>query len=501
MRVLLCAVLFPLLSHAGTIQGSVLEHVSGLPLARTLVLLQPVRKTGAEEPRPLMVRAGNTGHFVFPAVPNGLYLLTARRDGYFPAGYGQRRPNGQGTPILVTPDSDLFTELKMHRMGAITGRVLDENGIGMPGVKVIAYSARLPLRSTGHAESDDRGVYRIYGLNAGKYWIRTAAATLDDGSGRLPTFGWDAREVREAKVYEVKADTEAIEANVRPEPGTLFRLRGKVLCEQGPIMITISSETGRQSKSTGCNALYEFDGLAPGKYEIFATTEPTGPAGFVEIFLDRDSDNGNFQLRNPITVEFQTAHPQSAPQRIPVAVFGRRQDLAESDEIREIPTPRTVLAPGHWELTARVGPGEYVESIADYNYARRRDSSIVRPPEWFDVSIGAQAQTRVSITISDKAAAIEGSVMAGSKPVPAAPVFLWPTTEGIRRSLGGVRQVLTDVDGKFRFDGLPPGDYRILASFDISEVDEDVIEESKAMAVHVDPSQTGKVEVALWQAP
>ena len=59
----------------------------------------------------------------------------------------------------------------------------------------------------------------------------------------------------------------------------------------------------------------------------------------------------------------------------------------------------------------------------------------------------------------------------------------------------------SDVAGKFRFDGLPPGDYRILASFDLSEVDEEALEEARAMSVTMEASRTSTVDVPLWIAP
>jgi hypothetical protein len=171
------------------LQPQLLEHASGRPLARAVVRLDRVPQSGGSKAQALTTRAGRSGHFVFPAVVPGTYLLAAVRDGYFPVAYGQRLPIGRGRPIPVTAESDLFAELRLRHKGAVTGRVLDENGIGTAGIPVLAYRARLPLRSAGSAISDDRGVFRIHGLDRGKYWVRSGAHTLDDGSGWLPTFG------------------------------------------------------------------------------------------------------------------------------------------------------------------------------------------------------------------------------------------------------------------------------------------------------------------------
>jgi len=469
------ALLMTAIVHAGVIRGVVVEHASGLPLARSLVHLTPLPNAPG---KPLIQRVGSAGVFTFSGVPDGLYLLAATRDGYFQAAHGQRRPDGQGTPVEVTSDTDLFANLRMYRKGAVTGRVLDENGIGMENISVIAYRARLPLRSAGRAISDDRGVYRIHGLDPGKYWVRSVAQTLEDGSGRQPTFGREAPETKEAYTYPVKLDEDASYADVRPTPGNLFHLRGTVQCLDEKVMVTLSSETIRRNTEVPCGLQYMFEGLAPGVYEVLAAGAAT--AGYTELSLDHDSDNGNVQLLDLPRVDFYAARPgSSAIANVPIKVFGRREDLSETTKMQEL-KPRGPLLPGHWEMTAQVSPDQYVESITNEFTARR---TVTQPhaPDAFDVFIEARQITRIRVMISDKAGHLEGTVLRDTKSVAGAPVFLWPAGDAGRRSLGGFRQMLSDASGKFRFDGLPPGDYRILATFDLSEVDEESIEEGQAM--------------------
>ncbi len=82
-----------------------------------------------------------------------------------------------------------------------------------------------------------------------------------------------------------------------------------------------------------------------------------------------------------------------------------------------------------------------------------------------------------------------------------APVFLWPLADEARRSLRGWKQVLTDADGHYKFDGLPPGDYRLLSTFDISDMDEEILDEAQAITVKVEASQKSSVDLAVWVAP
>jgi hypothetical protein len=490
--------------QAGTIQGVVLEQVSGRPLARTVVRLNPVPQSSGTSIQPLVTRGGRTGQFVFQAVTPGLYLLNAVHGGYFPVAYGQRLPIGRGTPIQVTADSDLFAELRMRRKGAVTGRVLDENGVATAGVPVLAYRARLPLRSAGSGLSDDRGVFRIFGLDPGKYWVRSGAHTLSDGSGWLPTFGAQGREVREALTHRVTVDADTTDADVNPEPGSLFHLGGLLACNTpAPVLVTLSSETGRRSTEASCLGGYRFEGLAPAGYEVFATLKDGTAAGFIELSVARDYDAATIQIQQAPTVDIEVRRAGSnVPVDVPVRLTGRRQDLSEIEPEHEITGRRTTLAPGHWQFRAQVPSGQYVESIVHLYGAARRPQRAESASGWYEVFIESRAPSKITITVSDRAGQIASRVMTDSKPVPGAPVFLWPVADSTRRSLAGrALQTLSDTEGRFRFDSLPPGDYRLLASFDVYEIDEEVIELSGAVVVHAEASQTVTIEAPVWIAP
>jgi hypothetical protein len=107
----------------------------------------------------------------------------------------------------------------------------------------------------------------------------------------------------------------------------------------------------------------------------------------------------------------------------------------------------------------------------------------------------------VQIAISDKAGQISGTVTSAGSSVPGAPVFLWPSAEAARRSLRGVRTTLADTDGHFLFDSLPPGDYRVFASFDYNQPPQEAFEEAQASSVSVAAAQTAVADLPLWIAP
>jgi len=494
---------FALSGYAGIVQGVVVENTSGRPVARTIVRLDRVSEFTGAKNESLVTRAALSGHFEFPPVSPGAYILTAEREGFFPAAFGQKLPMGRAKPFQVSADSDTFAELRLRHMGAVSGRVLDENGVGTARITVFAYRARLPLRSAGSAVSDDRGVFRISGLEPGKYWVRSGAYTLDDGTGWLPTFASQGRETRDARTYQTTVDSETTDGDVRPEPGVLFRLAGVIACDtDGPVDVILSSETGRRRTQTACKGAYKFDGLAPGVYEVFATLQDGTAAGFTDLLLDHNTEGVNVPVLQLPIVDFEVRRAGSnSIVNIPVRVTGRRQDLSETDADREIGNTRASLAPGHWELKAQVPSGQYVVSMVNERSAPRRPWTIERASDRFEVFIEPRLPQRIRITVSDEAGQIAGSVMTDSKPVPGAPVFLWPVSESARRSLAGSLQARSDTEGRFRFDSLPPGDYRILSTFDANEGDLELMELAGARLVHADALQTATIELPVWSAP
>jgi hypothetical protein len=401
----------------------------------------------------------------------------------------------------------------MPRLGAISGRVLDENGVGISGVTVIAYRARLPLRQAGQAEADDRGVYRIHGLDPGKYWIRSSAYSLDDGTGLLPTFGPQSRDLRNAGIHEVKVDNETQYADVEPETGSLFSLSGRTTCAPEPaakpdgtpppqLKVTLSSETGRKSIELVCGGGYRFDGLAPAHYEVFGELEDSSESGFVELNLEKNSDLGAIALIPPPQVEFVVSRSgQGEARDVPVTLIGRRDDLSEVEQSRVLKTPRAALAPGHWNIQGSAGSGQYIEAIGPPTPPVTQTGAEPPPDDSFRVLIANRPGMSVRVVIAEPAGIITGTVVKEGAPVPGVPVFLWPVAAEVRRQLGGTKQLLSSTDGKFRFEALPLGDYRLLASFDVREVDAQLLDQANAVTIRAAASASEPLELPLWLEP
>ncbi len=122
-------------------------------------------------------------------------------------------------------------------------------------------------------------------------------------------------------------------------------------------------------------------------------------------------------------------------------------------------------------------------------------------PDWFEFFITANTPNSVFLRTSNQAGSIAGRVADKQAGVPAIPVFLWPAAPEIRRRAGGPQVLAANAKGEFRFEGLPPGDYRLMASFDYDEVGEDIVAAANAVLVTVTASGIARVELSPYLAP
>ena len=161
-------------------QGQHLRHgrrrrvrSAGAPGPRQPVGRRRGRRTGAGG---RSTTTDETGRFAFSALPEGRFNLSASKPGHVSGTYGQRQPGRPGTPIQLADGQRLQVQLQITRGGVITGTVLDENAEAIPGTPVralryVMQSGQRTLQSAGNGQTDDRGVYRIYGLQPGEYIV------------------------------------------------------------------------------------------------------------------------------------------------------------------------------------------------------------------------------------------------------------------------------------------------------------------------------------------
>jgi carboxypeptidase family protein len=263
----------------GVISGRVIAD-DGQPMGGAQVMVVGAGKS------PLTIAGQMTncdadGNFKVTGLSHGVYSIVAWAPGYVPV-QDQSRKYRIGESVII----------RMARGGVITGRVTDEFGEPMVGVRVAADRVRDSEGKPGvgaatmnemHSSwsTDDRGVYRVYGLEAGAYVVGVNVAT--------PIFGGLGETSREPPTYHPSSPRgAAAEVNLRGAEevaGVDIRARGG---RGRSISGTVSGETQGEGLINGVTVtLYG----AAGKNLIGMATLIGG-----QNFSLRGVDDGEYEL-------------------------------------------------------------------------------------------------------------------------------------------------------------------------------------------------------------
>ena len=152
----------------GTIEGRVVSD-DGRPVTNATI----VALSGTSPVIPRATRVDSEGRFIFDDLSAGAYIISATAPGYIDQSLSQNDPS-------LWPRHLIGTQLKitMIKGGVITGTVTNSTGEPVVGTPVSATPVNglstpsMSFMGLGSAsETDDRGIYRIYGLLPGQYTV------------------------------------------------------------------------------------------------------------------------------------------------------------------------------------------------------------------------------------------------------------------------------------------------------------------------------------------
>ncbi len=164
----------------GTAELSVIvstDQTPSQPMRRVSVAIQ-----AGELDVPRIAVTNDEGRVVFRDLPAANYLVTASRPGYVRTFYGSVLPGrGPGVPVSVLEGQRVSdVRIRMLRGSVLTGVVRNSSGRPAPNQQVQATMVRSSAGekravnlegSLGLVTTDDRGVYRIFGLAPGDYIV------------------------------------------------------------------------------------------------------------------------------------------------------------------------------------------------------------------------------------------------------------------------------------------------------------------------------------------
>jgi hypothetical protein len=178
------------------VRGRVLRADGG-PLSSAQVIAAPF---GVQRPAAVASTSADGSYelTVSNVAPGDRFRITASKPGYQTADYGQRNASTRGEPIGIEPgETQERTDILLQRLSGIAGRIVDDLGEPVEGVSVRAATLRYvngrrqlvdvgPVRQT-----DDLGRYRLFGLRPGQYTISATVGQIVgvEMSADLPGYG------------------------------------------------------------------------------------------------------------------------------------------------------------------------------------------------------------------------------------------------------------------------------------------------------------------------
>ena len=287
------------------ISGRVLTRSPRAPLSEAVVFARA--ENGAQAGEWAVTDAD--GQYALSGLLAGRYTLTARKGGYVTLQFGQTRAFEQGTPLQLEAGETLRgIDLQLPRGGVMTGRVLDQHGQPAVGAAVSAQRyqfalGRWDLVSAGSGDrTDDRGVYRLYGLPPGDYYVEARAARLYGRSTtRGPTYYPAAPDLGSAQRVSLSLGAEVVGLDVVLTQVDTARVSGLVVDAAGRPQVRARSVSllGRNPPGPAggggtirADGSFTIEAVPPGEYVLYASSPASeGPVEFAVANLTTMGDD------------------------------------------------------------------------------------------------------------------------------------------------------------------------------------------------------------------
>ncbi len=509
-----------------TLTGRVVDE-GGQPIAEASVSAAPAGAASSlSSLAALKVRTAltdETGRFVLDDLAPGAYVLSGFVPGFVSAA------DSPGQPAYYRPGDSVT--LQVVKGGVITGVVTASNSEPIAGIRVRAVQVKeatggparvrsfSPMQLLQDWRTDDRGVYRIFGLEPGSYLVsvggrgllNVSEMSMEGYDNDAPTFYPSATRDTAVEV-RVRGGEEATGIDIRYREGRGHSISGAVsgkatVAANSGVVVTLTHASGGgvYALSLGlfsdADRSFEFDGVPDGEYDLVAMvgyqsdemmqsrprrvevrgTDVTG----VDLGLGPVSSISG-QL---LTEKAQGADPRICPPRSNVLIGesvivarvdakGKERSL-QSSSIASSPFSQTLdgvpnekgefkvrpLEPGHYRLLADLpGEGSFVRAII-----KAAPTQGGKPVDVARNGIDLKPGERlagISVNVAEGAAGLVGRVVP-SKQGASLPsnlrVHLVPAEKETDDEVLRFFEAPIDRDGSFSFKHVAPGRYFLQA--------------------------------------
>ena len=513
-----------------TLRGHVVAADTGQPLRKA-----QVRIFSGEMRENRLATTDADGRYEFKLLPAGRYNMSASKGSYVQLQYGQQRPFEPGKPLEILDGQTVEkVDFALPRGGVITGRILDEFGEPLADAQVAAqryqsFQGRRRLMPAGRpAMTNDIGEFRLFAIPPGQYYLSATLRSMgmmgdtDDRSGYAPTYFPGTPNMAEAQKITIALGQTVSDINMALMVARTARITGTAVDSQGRPFVGMVMAMPRgdsmmmmfgppgQTKPDGS---FSISSLAPGTYVL--QTQGGGPDGdsaSTEVTISGDDVNG---------IRLVASKPSRATGRVvvdPAAAQSLRPSALRvmvQPVVFDMPMMGGMTGPAAvnddltFELKSR--PGKMKIALAgpmtgwSIRAVRYRDIDVT------DSGIEFRANediTDIELELTNRVTDLSGVVTNGrGAVVKDYSVIVFPqdrdkwTPNSRYTRLGR-----PDQDGRFKLNGLPPGDYHVVALDYVDPNDwtePEYLERvrSKATSVTIGEGEMKSVDLKITTAP
>ena len=303
----------------------------------------------------LVATTDQDGKYRIAEVPPGKYEIAPSA----PALVISDVNNSRGHGVIINEGENIEgVDFDLIRGGVITGKVTDVDGhpIVEESVNLLWIDRRSgsSYHVGGSSQTDDRGIYRIFGIRPGRYKVSVGQESVYRGVGRgrlsLPTtFHPDTNEAAKAGVVEIGEASEATSIDITVgHPSKGFAVSGRV----------IEGETGKPVSNVA---------ISLSKITIIDKNNTSGYGGPTDV---RSSADGAFRLE------------KLTPGRYSISI----QPEQESN-LKAAPVTVDVIDQDITGLLIKTATGASLSGTVVLDLSRGSNTKGLQPPSWLSVQV------------------------------------------------------------------------------------------------------------------
>jgi len=475
----------------GSVSGRITVHGKGIA-----GIIVGVRSSDFSPQPPPAIKAttDSEGNYRITGIPAGSYQVSPMAPAY--VAIDLLPPRGRGRNLLLSDGEDVpDVDFSLERGGVVTGRVTDAGGRPVVEERLTLVPVDQnrqnygPVMSNG-AQTDDRGVYRIYGLAPGQYKISVGRDDENyypsSGPGRVAykrTFYPAADNLADAKVIDVTEGSEFTNIDIaigptlpgfvasgkvvdgetgRPVPGLRLGLRRGMNNDYGGINASVSSNSQGE---------FSLENVTPGKYAILILPVPGVESRADPVTLEVVDQNvtgllvktfNGLSISGTVVVDGKkdnsvTAKLSEFRLNAYVQTEGRNSGFGHSSPISADGSFRIGgLSPGTANLSLGSQDGR---PPVNFGILRLELDGVVLP-RGVELSADEQQVTGVKVVLRYGTGSIRGEVKLENGPLPSGSYLqVWIRKVGDTSS--GYRPYMPDLRGRFLIEGIDAGDYEL----------------------------------------